>query len=436
MTAKSLTAQPCNGYALEFDGTQKYVEFADDTVISSIGGNFTFQAWMKIDKYPTAMTAVWGKWGQGSTDDDEWACNLFPDGRIELDVSGKASWDRLFSTQLPLNQWIHITQVLDSAKKKHLLYINGILNQSNDFDFPMDRDTREAFRFGTYNFNYLYFDGVLDDIRIWKLALTKAQIDSTMHCNLTGNEPELILYLPMDEGKGDTVKDRTTRALTGVLNNKPVWIQSDLTGDKPHPKIKGDTLICEGEIKNLDAGRGYLTYKWSTGDTLQTIQIDKPGIYTVRVESACHCFGESSITVKKNPLASGFILDAGPDSTLLKFTNVHFGELVCKDIKIINSTNSIVMLDDVTVLNNIYFSLPLSYFPIIFGAKQEKYFKVCFNAKSFGTKRDTLKIQDLCGSRYVFLEGTCSSNMYSGSTKCGVNIIGQSDSLAQIINEF
>ncbi|MCB0707525.1 MAG: gliding motility-associated C-terminal domain-containing protein [Saprospiraceae bacterium] len=45
--------------------------------------------------------------------------------------------------------------------------------------------------------------------------------------------------------------------------------------------------ICDGEEVTLDAGPGYNSYNWSTGDNSQTIVVNAAGTYSVNVNSNC-----------------------------------------------------------------------------------------------------------------------------------------------------
>jgi hypothetical protein len=62
-----------------------------------------------------------------------------------------------------------------------------------------------------------------------------------------------------------------------------------------NPKIKGDTTICIGEFSLLDAGAGYDTYLWNTGDTLREIIVDTTGEYRVTVTNVGGCVGADTL---------------------------------------------------------------------------------------------------------------------------------------------
>jgi len=65
--------------------------------------------------------------------------------------------------------------------------------------------------------------------------------------------------------------------------------------DLPEPQITpgGAVVICPGESVELDAGEGYTSYVWSSGDTTRKITVDEAGEYTVEVTNTQGCSGES-----------------------------------------------------------------------------------------------------------------------------------------------
>lgn len=67
-------------------------------------------------------------------------------------------------------------------------------------------------------------------------------------------------------------------------------------------EISGDPFYCEGDGTVLDAGPGFATYDWSTGDPFSDIYVDQPGTYSVTVTDDLGCEGEAEIEVIENPL--------------------------------------------------------------------------------------------------------------------------------------
>lgn len=55
------------------------------------------------------------------------------------------------------------------------------------------------------------------------------------------------------------------------------------------PNITGDLVFCQGELGSLNAGSGFSSYQWSTGEITQSITIDRGGLYSVTVDDGSGC---------------------------------------------------------------------------------------------------------------------------------------------------
>ncbi|MCH8319271.1 MAG: T9SS type A sorting domain-containing protein, partial [Bacteroidetes bacterium] len=66
----------------------------------------------------------------------------------------------------------------------------------------------------------------------------------------------------------------------------------------PLPTVNlGADTICNGCSITLDAGAGFTSYDWSTGEITQTIIVDTTGIYSVMVTDANGCINADTIVV-------------------------------------------------------------------------------------------------------------------------------------------
>ncbi|MDH7515325.1 MAG: SBBP repeat-containing protein [Bacteroidota bacterium] len=75
---------------------------------------------------------------------------------------------------------------------------------------------------------------------------------------------------------------------------------------RPRPVIisLGPTSFCEGGEVILDAGAGYASYRWSTGDTGRTLTVRRTGSYSVTTAFETGCTGTSppvAVLVHANP---------------------------------------------------------------------------------------------------------------------------------------
>jgi hypothetical protein len=134
------------------------------------------------------------------------------------------------------DQWIHFAMVYDQTAVT--LYVNGNYMAG----------TQGARKMGTGmlatvftqltiggNPRGAYFNGQIDEFRLWNVARTQDQIMATMGHALKGTEDGLVGYWKFDDGDGTTAKDSVTSAghtahdgtlmaATAAMN--PVWVQS------------------------------------------------------------------------------------------------------------------------------------------------------------------------------------------------------------------
>ncbi|MFC2136825.1 immunoglobulin domain-containing protein [Bacteroidota bacterium] len=73
-----------------------------------------------------------------------------------------------------------------------------------------------------------YFEGVIDELRIWDYNRTKQQIDSTLHIELQGNEAGLLAYYNFNQASGSFLPDISPNNYGGTLQNMgdSCWVPS------------------------------------------------------------------------------------------------------------------------------------------------------------------------------------------------------------------
>lgn len=134
---------------------------------------------------------------------------------------GSSTWAGI-SVPAPVNTWVHCAATYDSATSKINIYTNGILAASTPNDAggsPLNggkiRQTSLPLTFGLIQgTGNTYFNGSIDEVRIWNIARSDAEIFRDFHSRLSGTEPGLVGYWQFD---GGTVADLTTNANNGTL---------------------------------------------------------------------------------------------------------------------------------------------------------------------------------------------------------------------------
>ncbi|MGE0268121.1 MAG: LamG domain-containing protein [Candidatus Omnitrophota bacterium] len=146
-------------------------------------------------------------------------------------------------------QWTHFAGTYDGNTAN--LFINGqrVKTMSGMSFDSGDWSTLGGLQF--YNGFQSFFQGELDELRVWNVSRTEEEIRSTMYKRLLGNETGLVAYWTFDEGQGQTVHESIYGQFDGVLgttdqieSTDPRWIPSDAplscrTDDCLDPKPHG-----------------------------------------------------------------------------------------------------------------------------------------------------------------------------------------------------
>ncbi|MBC8236336.1 SpoIIE family protein phosphatase [bacterium] len=122
--------------------------------------------------------------------------------------------------------WQHIAFVKQSDKV--FTYKNGFLIHTRVDEDPTVKYTTPApLYFGHWNRGGRFFNGLLDEVRIFNYACTQEEIRKTMHTTLSGTEPGLVGYWRFDDiGK----------------------VATDLSKGRSDGKLMGDARFAEAEF--------------------------------------------------------------------------------------------------------------------------------------------------------------------------------------------
>ena len=105
------------------------------------------------------------------------------------------------------DEWSHLAATYDGSYIK--TYRNGLPIEEKQASGNIDHASADVW-IGKFEFNSNpagFFDGKIDEVRIWDVARTQTEIQGYMNQSLTGDEPGLIGYWRFDEGTGATAYD-------------------------------------------------------------------------------------------------------------------------------------------------------------------------------------------------------------------------------------
>ncbi len=221
--------QTTDDYALNFDDNNSdYVSIAGGV---DFEGPITIEAWIR----PTQLTSERSifTWFNNPM---EYVSFRVSDGFLEVFSQGAMSLSSTDTQPLTSNQWVHVAYTLDAANN-YIFYINGQQTSTGTyFGDPLVNagSTTIGSRSGTEEF----FEGEIDDIRIWSSVRTPAEIANNAFTRFETPFPtDLETFYNFDEGSGTILNDLIVGARLGALNGFALtdpeqsnWVQAI---DKP-----------------------------------------------------------------------------------------------------------------------------------------------------------------------------------------------------------
>jgi len=215
-----LHAQTTNN-ALHFDGVNDYV--ALPSVATNMNA-FTIETWISPNTISGAIAIIntnsWDLTNGGSVHFQ------FENGNVILSVNGigGVGWPAM-KTKLTTNTWQHIAVTFDKANSLVCFYLNGVLDNSITRALPFAK--LSAAEIGAWN-NSRYFNGKLDEFRIWNVARSASDIAGSMYRNIANpaTTSGLIAYYQFNQGISNgnntgvnTLTDASASGFNGTLTN-------------------------------------------------------------------------------------------------------------------------------------------------------------------------------------------------------------------------
>ncbi|MEX2188872.1 MAG: right-handed parallel beta-helix repeat-containing protein [Pirellulales bacterium] len=225
---------PLAGYALAFDGMDDYVAIAEPTDGSlDLGTSATLEAWVKFAALPNNSLATILSKDQGGGQQNKWifgyARNYGNIANATFFHINSPAGGAVFLTSNPwtpdIGRWYHLAVV--RSGNQFDFYRDGVLDGTATTAFavpqvayPVEIGRAEGFA---------YFNGTLDDVRIWNTSRQPAEIQAAMTEGVTGGEAGLVAAWDFQQGVGNIAIDRTPHGHDGTLGGgiatrRPAWV--------------------------------------------------------------------------------------------------------------------------------------------------------------------------------------------------------------------
>jgi hypothetical protein len=206
---------------LDFDGTNdRVISTSKPAVIAN--STLTIEAWVRPDVIKESVFAAHGNTylSIGMTSSGEVVSRTYnaENGGGQINNSGYF---------LETGSWYHIAAVFLNGEST--IYVNGLkVGSTNPCTNSSAPNGREYYVGWGYIVNETYFDGQIDEVRIWSTARTASEIRENMMITLNGDESGLEVYYNFDNTTGDKLPDfsgnENDGTLQGMANDD--WVAS------------------------------------------------------------------------------------------------------------------------------------------------------------------------------------------------------------------
>ena len=211
-------------HSINFDGNDDYIRILDHANLD-LTENYTLEAWI----FPESFSWLAGIISKYHTN----AANGYMLRLTHQSPYTGLGFDEVVTSTgvLNSNQWYHIAAVNNGGDRS--LYINGSEYTLSGTPLNVSANNNNL-KIGS-DYGGRFFDGRIDEVRIWDIPRTQDDIVATLDTVLSGEETGLVAYYTFDEGSGDTLFDQTNHGHDGALMGNPSWADgytlSGLLGD-------------------------------------------------------------------------------------------------------------------------------------------------------------------------------------------------------------
>lgn len=254
---------------LEKDSNQ-YATFADQSSFPT--GDVTVEAWIKPESLVDNITIL----AKG---------DFLNDSSLQFYIHNNQLLGQLCETQTcdapkalsiggttdfspnseKIGKWTHVAMTWEAGSSNAIkLYVDGveesystqITGASSIYDSSGIGHVAQNVYNGSYN---NYFDGKIDDIRVWNVARTPSEINNNKNSELVGNESGLVYYWKLNGDGNDATANANDLTLMGgasfVDDHAPSSFSKSAVRKFVDETVVSDVILQDDdELKNITLG--------------------------------------------------------------------------------------------------------------------------------------------------------------------------------------
>lgn len=207
-----------NTHSLDLEASSsQYASVADQAIFDGLS-TFSIECWLKFESIADDMQPI-TKWGATNAT-TAWRL-ITAGGKLRLVIGdGLTSGDVDANQTISTGLWYHFAFTWNgslSVGSRAKAYVNGVDVTANDDTLA----TMNAGTAGLYVGNREglpaggYYDGLIDDIRIWNTVRTPSEIANNYKAELTGSESGLVGYWKLNNNYNDSTSNGNNLTASG-----------------------------------------------------------------------------------------------------------------------------------------------------------------------------------------------------------------------------
>uniref|UniRef100_UPI003D6A70B5 LamG-like jellyroll fold domain-containing protein n=1 Tax=Kordia sp. TaxID=1965332 RepID=UPI003D6A70B5 len=293
--------------ALNFDGVNDAIDCGNPSALDITGTSLTLEAIITLDGNGTIISKE-----QSSA--AGYILRQDADGKISFFIGSSGTWYGV-STTMAISTGVkyHIAATYDGSNLK--IYLDGVETANSPTTASITSSTSNL-TIGDWPLGGRNINATIDDIRIWNVTRTIAEISANMSTDLTLPQTGLVAYYKFNQGvvnadnsSETTLLDATSNTLNGTLNNFALtgstsnWTGIAVTSV---PTTNFTTQIYTGDDKDLDdlqvTGTGIQWYAAASGGAVipsTTLLTDGTTYYASQTIAGVESTERLAITVNR-----------------------------------------------------------------------------------------------------------------------------------------
>ncbi|WP_370479232.1 LamG-like jellyroll fold domain-containing protein [Tamlana flava] len=181
-------------YAMKLPGGNGYSSNVQISGLNLKSLPFTMELWFKPDGSQNLRSGLF--FGRNPINNDNGGIQYLDNNEIIGMSNESADWNGINAGYAAPDVWHHVAFVVENNSRR--IYLDGIETSQNDINVAVDYAASNVYIGFDNSSSDRAFKGIIDEVRVWNVALTQQTIENNALEVLNGDEANLIAYWHFD----------------------------------------------------------------------------------------------------------------------------------------------------------------------------------------------------------------------------------------------